>query len=199
MDLTELRDYERRLTDLQSMCVWLTSSSVVSDSDAKIVAMVDAIKTQMDENDQLIRTLKIRNRLSRYSRVAKLPPVHKLVKIVPHQYIYIATTNRYSQNNQYKVGSTSDLTRRIRGYQTGRPKDDRYFYTDSFKCYNAVSLERKIGNALAEWKDCKNSEMYMIDYNLLKKVVEFVCSNNDISTDELTTILQSVKSQPESI
>ena len=54
-------------------------------------------------------------------------------------YIYIATTDIYASKNQFKIGRTDNLVKRLPPYQTGRTDDDDFYYVFIFECYKIVS------------------------------------------------------------
>ncbi len=100
-----------------------------------------------------------------------------------NEYIYIATTSTYAKFNQFKLGSSIRLEHRLRSYNTGRPVGDKYYYAWIFKCSDSRLLEKNISHFLKDWKDAKESEMFVLHYNFLLEVVEFICDNFDKSTD----------------
>jgi hypothetical protein len=76
------------------------------------------------------------------------------------EWIYIATTRMYSQERLFKVGSTSRLSSRISGYNTGRPKEDSYYYCWVKKCYYSKDLDYHIQKLLNDFKHKENTELY---------------------------------------
>lgn len=183
MNETELITHERRLLDLYRMCTVLSETA----EETALTTMANEIKLQLDANDKLMHTLSIRKKLDKFKRdVSRGCGFSLIAPAEKQEYVYIATTTRYSLRNQFKVGSTRNLAKRLCGYQTGRPKDDKYFYTDWFKCRNAMKLERTIGEVLARWKDSDRCEIYVLHYSVLKRVVEAVCAGNE---DDCAAIL----------
>jgi hypothetical protein len=94
-------------------------------------------------------------------------------------YVYIATTDVYAANNHYKIGSTTNLTKRLSSYNVGRPRSDKYKYVWTKKCDNNVSLERYILSFVGRWKDTKNAEMVIMPFSDLIKLVEYLCDNHE--------------------
>ncbi len=99
------------------------------------------------------------------------------------EYVYIATTNTYAKFNQFKLGSSTRLEHRLRSYNTGRPVGDKYYYAWIFKCSDSRLLEKTLSYFLKDWKDTNQAEMFVLHYNFLLEVVEFICDNFDKSTD----------------
>jgi T5orf172 domain len=94
-------------------------------------------------------------------------------------FIYVATTDIYASHNHYKIGSTSNLTKRLSSYNVGRPKNDKYRYVWTKKCDNNVSLEKYILSFVGRWKDTKNAEMVIIHLPDLLKLIEYICDNHE--------------------
>lgn len=98
------------------------------------------------------------------------------------EWIYIATTDQYAQRNLFKIGSTTRLSKRIGAYQTGRVKEDKYYYVWVEKCYNSKDLDKHIQHLLYYFKQ-KNTEMYNIHFDDLIEIIEFIIENYDKSVE----------------
>lgn len=118
------------------------------------------------------------------------------------EWIYIATNKYYSQERLWKIGSTTRLSTRINGYNTGRAKGiDGYYYVWVTKCYNSKDVDNHIQKLLADfkWKDPKQlqeennrSEMYHgIKYTDLKDIVAFIVNNYDASIDYINNFIKT--------
>ncbi|AHL67628.1 BRO-like protein [Chloriridovirus anopheles1] len=108
------------------------------------------------------------------------------------EWIYIATTKMYSRERLYKVGSTSRLTNRIGGYNTGRPREDTYYYVWVMKCYNAKDLDYHIQRLLADFKHRENAELYCgIKFSDLRDIVKFIVTNYDASVDYVNKFIKT--------
>jgi len=103
-------------------------------------------------------------------------------------FIYIATTDIYASKNFYKIGSTSNLTKRLCSYNVGRPKSDSYYYIWSKKCLNSLHLEKYILNFLTKWKDSKNTEMINIPFEKLLQIVEYLCQSHEMGIKIVTAL-----------
>ena len=71
------------------------------------------------------------------------------IKELKLEWIYIATTDQYAKERLFKIGSTERLMSRIAPYNTGRPKEDDYYYVWAMKCYNCKDLDQHIQKLLA--------------------------------------------------
>lgn len=118
-------------------------------------------------------------------RVAKLMR-HTHVKEKKEEWIYVATTEQYSRDRIFKVGSTERLTRRLEGYQTGRPKEDCYYYAWIRQCYASKDLDYHIQRILSDFKynPTEKGELYVgIKFEDLTAILDVICENYDRSLD----------------
>ena len=86
------------------------------------------------------------------------------------QVIYIATTELYAKNNNFKSGGvdeTNKLKPRLSTYNTGRVKDDLFYYSDIFMVSNYHIIEAQLKNLLGRFRDKKEKEMYRLHYSSL--------------------------------
>ncbi len=103
------------------------------------------------------------------------------------QYLYIATTKRYANQNLFKVGGVKShglLKSRLATYNTGRPTDDKMFYCATFKCVNFRHLEKRIEDMIDGYKDARRAEMYIMKYEDLLNTVTAIAASyeRDVST-----------------
>ena len=108
------------------------------------------------------------------------------------EWIYIATTKLYAGERLFKVGSTTRLSTRISGYNTGRPKEDSYYYCWVKKCYNSKDLDYHIQKLLCDFKHKENTELYCgIKFSDLEAIVNFIVDNYDKSIDYINNFIQT--------
>jgi hypothetical protein len=108
------------------------------------------------------------------------------------EWIYIATTRMYSGERLFKVGSTTRLSSRISGYNTGRPKEDSYYYCWVKKCYNSKDLDYHIQKLLFDFKHRENAELYCgIKFSDLMDIVNFIVDNYDESIDYINNFIKT--------
>ncbi len=98
------------------------------------------------------------------------------------EWIYIATTDQYAKNCRFKIGSTKNLSKRLHGYQTGRPSDDEMFYCWTYRVYDAAKMDSLIQNVLFDFKD---REMYIFIFKDLVELVESICKNGNTLFDQV--------------
>ena len=102
-------------------------------------------------------------------------------------YIYIIFNDMYQLYGEgvYKVGKTSDITKRLAGFTTCyiKPVELKFL---SEKCINYHLAEKMIFIALREWRITANREFFKTDLENIIKVIEEVVSginNNDLTID----------------
>lgn len=91
--------------------------------------------------------------------------------------LYIATTLQYSKNNNFKIGFTKDLKSRLNTYNTGRNSNDLYYYVFHIDVFEAKKLDHLIQVLLADFKDTKNKELYIIHYLYLENLIKLFIRN----------------------
>jgi hypothetical protein len=112
------------------------------------------------------------------------------------EWIYIATTTLYASERIFKIGSTTRLSTRIGGYNTGRPAEDEYYYCWVVKCYNAKDIDYCIQKLLAEFKHREKAELYCgIGFTDLKDIVAFIVNNYDASVEYINNFIKGRLSQ----
>lgn len=125
------------------------------------------------------------------------------IKELKLEWIYIATTDQYAKERLFKIGSTERLMSRIAPYNTGRPKEDDYYYVWAMKCYSCKDLDQHIQKLLATFKYDKSNdnkpstslnkqEMYHgIKFTDLVVIVTFIIENYDKSIDFINTFIKN--------
>jgi hypothetical protein len=118
-----------------------------------------------------------------------------------HKIFYIATTDQYAKERLFKIGSTERLMSRIAPYNTGRPKEDDYYYVWAMKCYNCKELDQHIQKLLTTFKYSKDAvgptstnkqEMYHgIKFTDFVVIVTFIIENYDKSIDFINTFIKN--------
>jgi prophage antirepressor-like protein len=112
------------------------------------------------------------------------------------EWIYIATTSMYASERIFKIGSTTRLSTRIGGYNTGRPIEDGYYYCWVVKCYNAKDVDYCIQKLLADFKHRETTELYCgIRFTDLRDIVAFIVENYDASVDYINNFIKFKLSQ----
>jgi hypothetical protein len=96
-------------------------------------------------------------------------------------YLYVVTTHYYALHDNFKIGKATDLKKRLSQYNTGKNKNDQYYYCFLFKCYNAKSLEVVIKDVLKNYRNSSSTELYVINFISLIKIIKNICENYEKS------------------
>ena len=108
------------------------------------------------------------------------------------QVIYIATTELYARNNNFKSGGVDDtnkLKSRLSTYNTGRVRDDLFYYSDIFMVSNYHIIEAQLKNLLGRFRDKKEKEMYRLHYNDMRYIVDYLCTRDGEDVEEVNSKL----------
>jgi hypothetical protein len=107
----------------------------------------------------------------------------KLNNIKMPQFIYIGSTELERDNNLFKIGKTKqDIQKRIKQYQTGRSELTKFILLDFFPCNDCGYIEYLLKIKLKNFHH--KNEIYKIDYNKLKSIIEETIELEDITDDE---------------
>jgi hypothetical protein len=108
------------------------------------------------------------------------------------QVIYIATTELYAKSNNFKPGGVEaceKLKSRLCTYNTGRLKEDSFYYSDVFMVSNYHVIEAQLKNLLGRFKNKKEKEMYRLHYSDIRYIVEYLCKGDGEDVDEVNSKL----------
>jgi hypothetical protein len=74
------------------------------------------------------------------------------------------------------TGGVDDVVKlkpRLSTYNTGRIKEDLFYYSDVFLVSNYHVIEAQLKNLLGRFKNKKEKEMYRLHYNDMRYIVEY--------------------------
>lgn len=94
--------------------------------------------------------------------------------------IYIATSKNYARCNRFKVGGVGafkQLKKRLSCYNTRSASGDEWYYCNLFMVTNFRHVEARLKETIGRFRDNKNKEIYVLNYNDLKHVVSTICKN----------------------
>ena len=148
---------------------------------------IEESKKQIEESNKKIKQLEIQT----FNMKTFVDTVKQREKM---EYIYIATTEKYAMKNHFKIGKAGSLQKRLPGYQTGRPNEDLYFYVWTFKCHSSIHIENRIKHLLMDWKPDIKKEIYVIHFEALLNIVQFICKNYDNEINKLNEFIVNITS-----
>jgi len=108
------------------------------------------------------------------------------------QVIYIATTELYAKTNNFKPGGVDEINKlksRLSTYNTGRLKEDSFYYSDIFMVSNYHIVEAQLKNLLGRFRNKKEKEMYRLHYNDIRYIVEYLCNRDGEDVEEVNSKL----------
>lgn len=112
--------------------------------------------------------------------------------ITRNQVIYIASTALYAKTNNFKVGGVDDtgkLKSRLCTYNTGRVKEDSFYYSDIFMVSNYHLIEAQLKNLLSRFRNKKEKEMYRLHYTDIKYIVDYLSKRDGQDVEEVNSKL----------
>jgi len=114
----------------------------------------------------------------------------------PNGWLYIATSAKYSSENYFKVGITTDLKSRLRQYNTERPPTDMMYYVFAHECYEPKQIENKLKFLLKAFnkknpKKSQKDETYFLGFVKLEMIVKLVCEHHDEEVSVLNDIIST--------
>lgn len=104
------------------------------------------------------------------------------------QVIYIATTELYAKNNLFKLGgvdSQDKLKSRLSTYNTGRIKEDLFYYSDTFMVSDYRQIESRLKDLMGRFRNKKEKEMYRLHYTDTRYIVDYLCQHYSDEVDEV--------------
>jgi hypothetical protein len=109
------------------------------------------------------------------------------------QIIYIATSINYAKQNRFKiggVGTIDNLEGRLATYNTGRANGDDLFYVEWYNVVCYKDIEKRLETLIGRFKDRKAKEIYVLHYNNLKYIIEYIITHYN---EEAETINQKLE------
>ncbi|XP_044597649.1 uncharacterized protein LOC123274197 [Cotesia glomerata] len=105
-------------------------------------------------------------------------------------YIYIATSDRYALENKFKVGRTDQPKKRLATYNSGRSKDDLFYYCFCEPTYGVKNVENMILDLLKSVKEQHEKEMFIIHHTWLIQIIKDLLNNIGKSYEYFNELVQ---------
>jgi mRNA-degrading endonuclease YafQ of YafQ-DinJ toxin-antitoxin module len=109
-----------------------------------------------------------------------------------NQVVYIATTELYAKNNLFKIGGVDaqdKLKSRLCTYNTGRIKEDLFYYSDTFMVSDYHQIESRLKDLMGRFRNKKEKEMYRLHYSDTRYIVDYLCQHYSDEVDEVNSKL----------
>lgn len=101
----------------------------------------------------------------------------KYKELKENTYLYVATNKHLSLQNNYKIGVSTQLTKRLINYNSNNNVNDRFYYTYVKKIHNAYTVEYMIKYILKEFKNTNSNEIYILNHEYLVNILDNLINN----------------------
>ena len=104
--------------------------------------------------------------------------------------IYILTTREYNKDYLYKIGKSSNTSKRLKTLNTSRLKDDEMYICYIAKCHDANTVESFIHNCLTRHCYENNREFFAMKFERLVAVVDIACTSRESDYEKILKLLE---------
>jgi mRNA-degrading endonuclease YafQ of YafQ-DinJ toxin-antitoxin module len=124
------------------------------------------INEQKDEiNNVKEKIVNLSNHLYRYNELKE------------NTYLYVATNKHLGLQNNFKVGVSTQLTKRLINYNCNNNVNDAFYFTYAKKVHNAYVVEYMIKHILKEFKNSNCNEIFVINHDYLVNILDNIINN----------------------
>lgn len=106
-------------------------------------------------------------------------------------YIYIATSKRYAQINNFKVGKSENLISRQSQFNSSHNEDDLFYICYYEKVFDMNKTEKLIHDLLDDFRDKKGKEIFVLHYTPLLEIVKLVIKNINEPYDYINNLIKN--------
>lgn len=118
---------------------------------------------------------------------------NQMRNLLPLEEIYILTTIEYDRSYLYKIGRSNNTAKRLKSLNTSRLKNDEMYICHISKCHDANTTENAIHNILSRYRYEQNREFFQVDFETLKKVVEWGCQCNETFYESCIALFEQTR------
>lgn len=105
--------------------------------------------------------------------------------------VYIATTRRYAQQGLFKVGRTTNPSKRVTNHNTSRTVGDKVKIVREFKVNSAVLVEGIIHRKLDGLRPSKGNEYFLIPFDCLVDIIELIIDFDQQENEQVNRIVDT--------
>lgn len=91
-------------------------------------------------------------------------------------YVYVVTTNHYKSKSVFKIGFTTNLTKRLKSFNATRMDDDLFYCVRHWRTVHYSKMEAFLHTHLKEYR--KNNEFFKVDISLIEEGAELFAKTN---------------------
>ncbi len=103
--------------------------------------------------------------------------LYKYQELKENTYLYVATNKHLSLQNNFKIGVSTQLTKRLINYNCNNNKNDLFYFTYVKKIHNAYIVEYMIKHILKQFKNANNNEIFVINHKYLVNILDNIINN----------------------
>jgi len=101
--------------------------------------------------------------------------------------LYIITSKEYAKHYVFKIGKSVDPFKRLLSLNTGMIKDsDQLYICYAHNCLESINVEKVIHVILQSYRYKHNREFFVIDFDVLKYIVDIFCTSNNNNFEKAT-------------
>jgi hypothetical protein len=157
-----IRDY---YVDIEEICLEF-NKYLLENNKKELEEKENIINEQKEEiNNVKERIIDLSNHLYKYQELKE------------NTYLYVATNKHLSLQNNFKIGVSTQLTKRLINYNCNNNKNDLFYFTYVKKIHNAYIVEYMIKHILKQFKNANNNEIFVINHNYLINILDHIINN----------------------
>lgn len=91
-------------------------------------------------------------------------------------YVYVVTTDHYKSKSVFKIGFTTNLTKRLKSFNATRMDDDFFYCVRHWRTVHYSKMEAFLHTHLEKYR--KNNEFFKVDISLVEEGAELFAKTN---------------------
>ncbi len=161
-------------------------------------------QSELEEKENIINEQKEEIKNVKEKIVDLSNNLFKYQELNKNSYLYVATNKHLGLQNNFKIGVSTQLTKRLINYNCNNNKNDSFYYTYVRKMHNAYTVEYMIKHILKQFRNAHNNEIYVINRDVLVSLLDNIINNYDNTIEYYNLVMKNytttnVKIQPPAI
>jgi hypothetical protein len=107
--------------------------------------------------------------------------------------VYVSTSRSYAAQHRFKVGGVESRRRlkgRLSDYNGRSASGDEWYFCNVIEVADFRKTEMRIDDIIGRFRDKKEKELYIMSYQHLLYIVNFICTHHN---EEVTTLNEMLK------
>ena len=134
-------------------------------------------KLELEEKENIINEQKVEINTVKEKVVNLSNHLYKYNELKENTYLYVATNKHLGLQNNFKIGVSTQLTKRLINYNCNNNTNDPFYFTYVKKIHNAYIVEYMIKHILKDFRNSNNNEIYVINRNYLINILDNIINN----------------------